>query len=152
MKSFTWILLFSLIGTLQMHSQTYDKTYTVDYINNKTTDACKLFHSKKDLRIEFYANGEPVRIDYIFPGSIDFEKGVYYAESEQAIVISCYEQAGKCIEREIIKHGSKLLYDRSNLKVNCTGNECEALATAMKHLIQLYSVDDYERAQPFEEN
>ena len=152
MKLFTWILLFSLIGALQLQSQTYDKAYTVDYINSRTTDACKLFNSKKDLRIEFYSNGEPVRIDYIFPGSIDFEKGVYYADSEESIVVSCYKQAGKRIEREIIKHGSKLLYDRSNLQVTCAGSECEALSTAMKHLIQLYSVDDHERTQPFEEN
>jgi ribosome-associated translation inhibitor RaiA len=145
----TTTLLFSTIIGI---SQTYDKEYTVEYINAKTSEVCKIFQEKKNIRIEFYSNGQPVRIDYIFPGTIDIEKGIYYSEDEQAIVFSCYEKAGKQIEREILKHGSKLLYDRSNLKVDCSEGECEALVTASKHLIQLYVEKGYERTKPFEEN
>ena len=145
----TSIVIFS---TTIAYAQELDKQYTTDYINEKTTEVCKIFQEKKNLRIEFYSKGEPVRIDYLFPETIDSEEGIYYSENEKAIVFSCYEKAGKQIEREILKQGSKLLYDRSNLKVNCEGAECDALITASKHLIKLYSEDDYVRTKPFEEN
>lgn len=146
---------FLLLGTLTLfnvsQAQTYDTDYTVDYINERLSDVCKIFSERKNLRIEYYSNGEPVRIDYIFPSSIDFENGILYSTDEQAVVIGCYEKAGRCIEREILKHGRKILYDRTNLEAKCEGDECEALATAVQHLIKLYVLDDYERTQPFEE-
>lgn len=132
-------------------AQTYDVEYTVDYINARLSGVCKLFSERKNLRVEFYSKGEAVRIDYIFPSSIDFENGVYYSTDEQAVIIACYEEAGRCLEREIIKHGSKIPYDRTNLETNCEGDDCEALATAVQHLIKLYVLDDYERSEPFEE-
>lgn len=144
-------LTFTLLATLTF-AQSYDRDYTVDFINERISDVCKVFHEKKNLRIEYYAKGEPVRIDYIFPASIDYEKGVYYSEDEDAIILTCYDKAGKCIEREILKHGSKIFYDRSNVKTNCSGEDCTALQTAFQHLIMLYVVDDYERTTPFEEN
>mgnify|MGYP000120579286 CR=1 FL=1 len=142
----------SLLLTTIAMSQTYDRQYTVDFINGFTSEECEVFFEKKNLRIEYYAHGEAVRIDYIFPETIDYEEGVYYSTEENALVYSCYKKAGKQIEREIIKHGSKLLYDRSNIKVNCEGGDCDALVTASKHLIQLYLDKDFERTTPFEEN
>lgn len=131
------------------NAQTYDVDYTVDYINGKLDGKCKLFSEKKNLRVEFYYKGEAARIDYIFPESIDFEEGIYYSESEGAVIISCYEKAGKCIERDIIKRDSKLLYDRTNLTSECTDG-CVGLVEAAKHLILLYVEDDVERSEPFE--
>ena len=142
----------SLLLTTITMSQTYDRHYTVDFINGFTTDDCEVFFEKKNLRIEYYAHGEAVRIDYIFPETIDYEEGVYFSLEEKALIFSCYKKAGKQIEREIIKHDSKMLYDRSNVKVICEERDCEALVTASKHLIQLYLDDDYERTTPFEEN
>jgi hypothetical protein len=134
------------------NAQTYDRDYTANYINKKTTNDCKLFLEKKNMRIEFYNNGQPVRIDYIFPASIDYENAVEYSEDEGALIFACYEQAGKCIEREIVKHGSKILYERSNLLVECSPEEGAALAEAGKHLIQLYNDKHHFRDKPFEQN
>ncbi|MEZ4721829.1 MAG: hypothetical protein R2813_08150 [Flavobacteriales bacterium] len=145
------IFLLSIIDT-KVSAQEMDAEYTINYLNKRTTEACKIFSSKKDIRIEFYSNGNPVRIDYVFPSTIDFENGITYSPDDQSISIKCYEKAGKQVERNILKNGSKLFYDRSNLLVNCTGEDCDAIVTAMKHLIQLYAVDDYERSKPFEEN
>lgn len=144
-------LLTSLIP-LRLDAQNYDAEYTLGYINERLTDVCKIFGERKGLRVEFYSNGEPVRVDYINPASIDYEEGIYYADDEHAIILSCYEEAGKCIERQIIKHGSRLFYDRTNLGTACSGDACKGLETALEHLIMLYVLDDYERTQPFEEN
>ncbi len=152
MKSIMIFTAAVLLAAAEGYTQDLDKEYTANYINEKTTEVCKIFQEKKNLRIEFYSKGEPVRIDYIFPRTIDYEEGIYYSADENAIIFSCYEKAGKQIEREILRHGSKLLYDRSNLKVICDGHNCDPLITASKHLIQLYVEDDYERTQPFEEN
>lgn len=152
MKKIMILTALVLLKVTNGYSQEYDKEYSTNFINEKSTEVCNIFQEKKNLRVEFYSKGEPVRIDYIFPETIDYEEGIYYSAEEQAIVFSCYEQAGKQIEREILKHGSKLFYDRSNLKVNCEGDDCEALVTASKHLIMLYVEDDYERTQPFQEN
>ena len=130
--------------------QTYDKEYTVNYINSKTTDDCKVLIEKKNIRIEFYSDGNPVRIDYIFPESIDYENSLAYSEDEGALVFKCYSEAGKCINREIPKHGSKLIYDRSNLLLDCTTEEGEAIAEAGKHLIQLYIDKRHTRSEPFD--
>lgn len=144
--------IVSMMISVAAFAQNYDEEYTVNYINERTTDVCKIFHERKNVRIEFYAGGEPVRIDYIFPEYIDYEKGIYYSPEEESIIISCYEEAGKQIEREIIKHGSKLFYDRTNLKVKCESDDCKALETAVKHLMMLYEIKGHERTQPFEEN
>lgn len=130
-------------------AQQYDEKSTLEYINGKLDGKCALFTEKKNLRVEYYSSGETVRIDYIFPESIDFEKGIYFAESEGAVIITCYEAAGKCIERDIIKRNSKILYDRTNLTASCEG-DCNGLVEATKHLIKLYVLDDVERTQPFE--
>ncbi len=130
--------------------QTYDRKYTAAYINSKTTDECKLFIEKKNIRIEFNNNGNPVRIDYIFPKSINYENSLVYSKDEGALVFQCYSEAGKCINREIPKHGSKLIYDRSNLLLDCTPEEGEALAEAGKHLIQLYINKRHTRSEPFD--
>ncbi|GAB4377313.1 MAG: hypothetical protein Kow0075_05660 [Salibacteraceae bacterium] len=151
MKKLT--LMICLLGmTCGSQAQEYDREYTVKYINDRLSDVCRLFDEKRNLRLEFYAKGEPVRIDYIFPESVDFEKGVYYSESEKAVIITCYDQAGKCIEREILKHGSKIFYDRTNLETDCESENCQALVNAVRHLIMLYVLDDVERTTPFEEN
>lgn len=144
-------LVFSAV-VLSSHdaaAQDYDVDYTVDYINGKLDGKCKLFSEKKNLRVEFYYNGEAARIDYLFPESIDFDEGIYYSESEGAVIVSCYEKAGKCIERDIIKRDTKILYDRTNLTTECAG-ECSGLVEAMKHLIKLYVLDSVERTEPFE--
>lgn len=130
-------------------SQDYGIDETVKFINDRLDGKCALFAEKKNLRVEFYLNGEPARIDYIFPASIDFEEGIYYSESEGAVIISCYEKAGKCIERDIIKRDTKLLYDRTNLTTECDDN-CDALEKAAKHLIKLYVLEDYELTEPFD--
>lgn len=142
-------VLFLLLPIQAIQAQEYDADYTVSYINEQLDKNCQIFHEKKNLRIEYYAHGEAVRIDYIFPESIDFEEGIYYSDSEEAVIVSCYEKAGKCIERDIIKRNSKILYDRSNLTTTCTDG-CEGLVEAMKHLIKLYIMDDVERTEPFE--
>lgn len=149
------VIFFSLLTGLipqRLDAQTYDADYTVSYINEHLSDVCKIFSERKGLRVEFYANGEPVRVDYINPASIDYEEGIRYAEDEHAVILTCYEEAGKCIERQIIKHGSRLFYDRTNLGTTCSGEACKGLETAVKHLIMLYVLDDYERTEPFEEN
>ncbi|MEQ9187118.1 MAG: hypothetical protein RLP15_05235 [Cryomorphaceae bacterium] len=144
-------LLFSgvVLSNQNAAAQDYDVDYTVDYINAKLDGKCKVFSEKKNLRVEFYYNGEPARIDYLFPESIDFDQGIYYSDSEGAVIVSCYEKAGKCIERDIIKRDTKILYDRTNLTTNCSG-DCSGLEEAMKHLIKLYVLDSVERTEPFE--
>ncbi|NQV53005.1 MAG: hypothetical protein HQ500_07465 [Flavobacteriales bacterium] len=146
----SFLLVFTLsFSALNASAQDYDVDYTVDYINGKLDNKCKVFSEKKNLRVEFYHNGEPVRIDYLFPESIDFDEGIYYSESEGAVIVACYEKAGKCIERDIIKRDTKILYDRTNLTTGCS-DDCDGLAEAMKHLIKLYVLDDVERTEPFE--
>ena len=143
------LILVTTFISLTAHGQEYDVDYTVYFINKKLDKKCALFAEKKNLRVEFYYNGEAARIDYIFPESIDFEKGVYYSSEEGAVIVSCYEKAGKCIERDIIKRDVKMLYDRTNLTSECT-DDCGALEEAVKHLIQLYVFDNVERTEPFE--
>ncbi len=144
------LLVFTLFfSSLNTTAQVYDIDYTVDYINGKLDDKCKVFSEKKNLRVEFYYNGEPARIDYLFPESIDFDEGISYSESEGAVIVACYEKAGKCIERDIIKRDTKILYDRTNLTTGCS-DDCAGLTEAMKHLIKLYVLDDVERTEPFE--
>lgn len=149
---FTQLSLVTLFLSISFepYAQKYDEDYTVSFINSKLDNKCKLFSEKKNLRIEYYAGSEVVRIDYIFPESIDIEKGIYYSENEGALIVSCFEKAGKCIERDIIKRDSKILYDRSNLTTTCEDESCKALEEAMKHLIKLYIFDDVERTEPFE--
>lgn len=136
-------------NSFTVSAQTYDENHTLEYINSKLEKKCRVFAEKKNLRVEFYAGGEPVRIDYLFPESIDFEKGIYFSESEGAVIVSCYEKAGKCIERDILKRDSKILYDRTNLTTTCA-NDCNGVVEAMKHLVKLYVLEDYERTEPFE--
>jgi hypothetical protein len=143
------LAIFFLLPLAPLQAQEYDEDYTIEYINKQLDKNCQIFSEKKNLRIEYYAHGEPVRIDYIFPESIDFEEGIYYSESEGAVIVACYEKAGKCIERDIIKRNSKILYDRSNLTTTCTDG-CAGAVEAMKHLIKLYIMDDVERSEPFE--
>lgn len=148
-----FVLFFAMLGFPdRLLSQSYDADYTVNYINKHLGDACKIFSERKHVRVEFYAGGQLVRIDHIFPDAIDYETGINYNEEEGAIIVSCYEQAGKCIQREILKHGSRLPHERTTLTTGCTGADCKSLETAFKHLIMLYVLDDYERTQPFEEN
>lgn len=145
----TLAVIFLLLPIQALQAQEYDADYTVSYINKQLDKNCQIFHEKKNLRIEYYAHGEAVRIDYLFPESIDFEEGIYYSDSEEAVIVACYEKAGKCIERDIIKRNSKILYDRSNLTTTCTDG-CSGVVEAMKHLIKLYIMDDVERTEPFE--
>lgn len=150
---FTSLLVMGLTAVQTVQAQTpYDEASTIEYINARLNSTCKLFSEKKNLRIEFYDGTELVRVDYVFPNSVDFEKGVYYSEDEKALILSCYTEAGKCMERRIIKHKTKNFYERTNLETSCSGDDCKALETAVKHLIMLYVLDDYERTQPFEEN
>lgn len=150
MKFLFHILLISFISTtIDVSAQTYDEDYTLDYINSHLEKKCRVFAEKKNIRVEFYAGGEPARIDYLFPVSIDFDEGIYFSESEGAVIVSCYEKAGKCIERDIIKRDSKILYDRTNLTTTCD-NGCAGVVEAMKHLIKLYVLDEVERTEPFE--
>ena len=142
------LIPFGMLVT-SANAQDYDEDYTVDYINSKLDGKCQLFSEKKNLRVEFSAGGEIARIDYIFPESIDFEEGIYFSESEGAVIVSCYEKAGKCIERDILKRDSKILYDRTNLTTNC-GSSCDGVVEAMKHLIKLYVLEEVERTEPFE--
>ena len=128
-----------------------DEDYTADYINKRLADKCKLKAERKQIVVEFYEDGELVRVDLIFPETIDPDK-VHYSEEENAVLVSCYDAAGKCVEREIFKLDRKLGYNRCNLAANCTEGDCKALETAVIHLINLYVLDDYERTQPFEEN
>ncbi|HAQ69782.1 MAG TPA: hypothetical protein DCR48_02285 [Flavobacteriales bacterium] len=146
---FLLITSLSIISISTLKAQTYDEHYTVDYINSQLEKKCHVFTEKKNIRVEFYAGGVPVRIDYLFPKSLDFDNGIYFSESEGSVIVSCYEKAGKCIERDIIKRDSKIVYDRTNLTTTCT-NGCAGLVEAMKHLIKLYVLDDVERTEPFE--
>jgi len=150
MKLISKILLFSLVFSFLQEgiSQTYDKDYTVNYINDHVESSCKLFAEKKNLRIEYYSNGEALRMDYIFPETIDLENGVTFNKEEGALILSCYDKAGKCIERDIIKRDSKILYERSNLPMTCT--DCDGTTEAMKHLIMLYLDKKHTRDTPFE--
>jgi hypothetical protein len=151
LTGFVSILLFFtlIIGPTDTRAQSYDLDYTTSFINELLDGKCALFVEKKNIRVEYYLNGEAARIDYIFPESIDFETGIYYSESEGAVIISCYEKAGKCIERDILKRDTKLLYDRTNLTTTCTGETCKQLKEAVKHLVKLYVLEDYERTEPF---
>lgn len=139
---------FAIFSPLVSSAQTYDQDYTVKYINDQLESSCELFGEKKNIRIEYSGGGEVVRIDYLFPETIDFEN-ISYSESEGAVVIACYEKAGKCIERDVVKRDSKLLYNRTNLATSCTGDQCESLVNAMKHLILLYTDKHVERTEPF---
>lgn len=148
-KGILLTVLSSLIY-LGIYAQNLDRAYTVEYINASADESCKIFDKKKNFRIEYTSNETPVRIDYIFPEMINYEDGIYYSEDEQAIILVCYEKAGKGIEREILKQDRKILYDRTNFKVACEGEKCKGVETAFKHLIQLYVEKDYERTEPFE--
>ena len=137
-----------------IHAQTneYDLEYTTKYINDRIDPACKVFAEKKNVRVEYYAKGKTVRIDEFYPEAIDLENSLNYSETEKAIILSCYENAGKCVKREILIHGTKLFYDRINLLSHCEGTECQNLERALRHLIMLYIADDdYQRTKPFEE-
>ena len=149
MKGPIFTLILSLMAVGNLGAQDYDMDYTVDYINEKLDDNCQLFVEKKNIRVEFYMNNETVRVDYLFPETIDYENGISYSESEGAVIITCYEKAGKCIERDIVKRDSKFLYDRCNLTTACEA-PCQGLVEAVKHLIQLYNFDKVERTEPFE--
>ena len=153
LRTLTSLTLLLTVFTLQtsfqsVQAQSYDEDYTVDFINKHLDGKCALFSEKKNIRVEFYLNGEPARIDYIFPESIDPENGIYYSKDESAVIVSCYEKAGKCIERDIIKRDTKLLYDRTNLTTECI-DDCASLEAAVKHLILLYIEDEVERTEPF---
>lgn len=158
-KMFRTIL--SLILTIGITSTTnlinaqtneYDLDYTTNYINERIDPACKVFAEKKNIRVEYYAKGKTVRIDEFYPEAIDIENSLNYSETEKAMILSCYENAGKCVEREILIHGTKLFYNRINLLSHCQGAECQNLERALRHLIMLYIADeDYLRTKPFEE-
>ena len=145
-----FVAAFAFVVMVQKsNAQTYDVDYTVEYINGKLDGKCKLFSEKKNLRVEFYDNSGVARMDYIFPESIDFEEGIVYSENEGAVLLKCYEKAGRCIESDIIKRDSKILRNRTNLSSECTDG-CVGLVEAAKHLILLYVEDDVERTEPFE--
>lgn len=144
------LTLFSSLFCFNIYSQVLDREYTVRFINEAADESCKLFDEKRNFRIEYYSDGNPVRIDYLFPEMIDYENGIIYSADENAIILTCYEKAGKGIEREILKQDRKILYDRTNFKVSCEEEKCKAVETAFKHLIQLYVEKDYERTEPFE--
>ncbi len=129
----------------------YDEEYTVKYINDRLASKCQLQLERKNIVVEFYEKGRLVRVDHIFPESIDPEK-IYYSAEEGAVIIKCFEKAGRCIDREIIKLKKKNGYDRCNLITKCAPEDCTGMATAVQHLINLFTLDDYERTKPFEEN
>lgn len=145
----TGIALLFLLNFSVIKAQKYDVATTVEYINQQLDKNCKIFDEKKNLRIEYYANGEKVRVDYLFPETINYDDGIFFSDSEGALIVTCYEKAGKCIERDIIKRDSKILYDRSNLTTTCADG-CKGAVEAMKHLIKLYVLDNVERTEPFE--
>ncbi|MBT3647071.1 MAG: hypothetical protein HN542_02395 [Flavobacteriales bacterium] len=141
-------LTLAIFSPLVSSAQTYDQDYTVKYINDQLESSCELFAEKKNVRIEYSGGGEVVRIDYLFPESINIEE-ISYSESEGAVVIACYEKAGKCIERDVVKRDSKLLYNRTNLATGCSGEDCESLVNAVKHLLLLFTDKHLERTEPF---
>ena len=127
-----------------------DEDYTVEYINQRLKSKCQLKLQRKDFLVEFYEDNELVRIDHVFPETIDPE-GIYYSEDEGALILRCFEGAGRCIERSILKLDRRMGYDRCNLTADCTDQDCSGLETAVRHLIYLYTLDEYERTKPFEE-
>lgn len=140
--------------TSLIHAQTneYDLDYTINYINQRIDQSCKVFSEKKNIRVEYFSNGKTIRIDEFYPEAIDLENSPIYSDTEQALILSCYENAGKCVKREILTHGTKLYYDRINLLAHCEGTECQNLERALRHLMMLYiAEDDYQRTKPFEE-
>lgn len=152
-----FLLSFLVIGLLTSafsavsQDIVYDEDYTLSYINERLDKQCQLKLERKNLVVEFRQKGELVRVDYIFPETIEPE-GIYYSEEEGAVIVVCFEKAGDCIQREILKLDRKMGYSRSNLTSNCAAEDCTGLAVAVQHLIKLYTLDEYERTKPFEEN
>ena len=145
------LLIFSIqLSTISAQSA-MDEDYTASYINERLSEDCQLQLNRKDFEIHYYEDGELVRTDYIFPEAIDPDQ-ITYSESEDALLLVCFVAAGKCIEREIFKLDRKAAYTRSNLISDCASKDCSGLQTAVIHLINLYTLDDYERTKPFEEN
>ena len=146
------LAILSISNLNYAQTNEYDLDYTTKYINERIDPACKVFAEKKNIRVEYYAKGKTVRIDEFYPEAIDLENSLNYSETEKAMILSCYENAGKCVEREILIHGTKLFYDRINLLSHCEGTECQNLERALRHLIMLYIADgDYLRTKPFDE-
>lgn len=145
------ICFFSTYSFTTLGQKALDEEYTANYINERLSENCQLKLNRKDIEVHYFEDGELVRIDYIFPESIDPDQ-VSYSESEDAVLMVCFDAAGKCIEREIFKLDRKAAYNRCNLIADCKSKDCSGLETAVIHLINLYTLDDYERTKPFEEN
>ncbi|MEZ4722101.1 MAG: hypothetical protein R2813_09530 [Flavobacteriales bacterium] len=101
-----------------------------------TDESCQLFNEDGNLRIEYTSKGQVARIDYLFPEMIDTEKGIYYSQEESSVIISCWDKAQDCIEREIVIRDTRQFYERTNLKMKC-GDQCDAAALAIKQIITL---------------
>lgn len=146
------MVIGSITGVINAQTNEYDLDYTINYINQRIDPACKVFSEKKNIRVEYYSQEKTIRIDEFYPEAIDLENSLNFSETEKAIILSCHENAGKCVEREILIHGTKLFYDRINLLSHCEGTECQNLERALRHLMMLYIADDdYIRTKPFEE-
>jgi hypothetical protein len=133
-------------------SQEYSVDYTLKYINSKIQN-CEVSWNQKNnnLLITYFSKGEKARVDQLFIGDLDVESVVYSVE-ESAVIVRCAEQFKDCVKREILTRDAISYYPRTNLSTACSNNDCVGLTNAIKHLIYLHTVEDYQRTKPFEVN
>lgn len=143
---------FSVLLNSSSVAQEYDISYTVDFINSHLDDNCKIIAHKKSIEIEYYRNGKVVRKDDFYPSAINIEQDINYSHPEKAFILSCYENAGECVDKQILINDTRTFETRTTLISKCEDQQYIAVGRALKHLIMLYIADDeYLRTKPFEE-
>lgn len=150
-KTTILLLLFSLSAFYRLSGQELSEKYTMKYINDRIAENCEVRTDDGYIVASFYRGNEIVREDYVYMADVKPED-VHYSESEKAIILTCFDKAGDCVDRNILVNGIRKGYNRVNLPTGCSGEDCKALVNAVRHLLYLYVLDDYERTKPFEED
>lgn len=138
------VLILSLFSAPAYSQVNATDEQTVTYLNKMLSGRAKILFNKKkaELTVDFYRGAEHYRQDIFFLADMN-PNNISYSKEEKAVVIRCND-GGKnpdCIDRKLITMKKRNGNARINFEMAET--ESEKFMKAFKHLISLYSDENY---------
>lgn len=144
----TLISGFYFSGKAQ-ENETISLEETLKYINTKLGSSIVFDLKNGDVTIKFYDDKNRLfRIDKADTEQLDW-KNISFAEEDQLIIIPCYGEKNKCIERKFPLRKEGDLYARCSIKL-VKAEDYEPLKKAITHLLRTVEEFDYKSTTPFE--
>jgi hypothetical protein len=122
---------------------------TLKFINKKLGSNIVFDLKDGDIIVKFYDNKNKLfRVDQTDTENLDW-KGISYAEEDNLIMIPCYGNKVKCIERKFPLKDEGDSYVRCTIKLT-KPEDFQPLKNAITHLLRTVEEFDYKSTTPFE--